>query len=193
MSILNVKTLESAFKNALDAREIVFKPLNQIVSRVVNSLKAFNVTGHIFESVMLYLRKIQGRSSGKNNVQNKPDETETKTRSTSQMSFDNRIAHLDAMIQSLLSIPAYTPNEKEIQIESLKSFSEDLKKKDAAVISALAELRKARAARNELMYKPVTGMVDIAKDAKLYIKSVFGVKSPQYRQVSKLNFVNVKA
>lgn len=191
-SIFIVKTCESAYKTALDSREEAFRPLNQIVSRIGNFLKASNVTGHVFDSIMLYVRKIQGRRNVKNNVES-ISSMQPATRSTSQMSFDNKIAHLDGIIQALSGIPSFTPNEKIIQVESLKAFSDDLKRKNAAVLSTQAELRKARAARNELMYKPVTGMVDIAIDAKMYIKSVFGAKSPQYKQVSKLKFVKIRA
>ena len=43
------------------------------------------------------------------------------------------------------------------------------------------------------MYKANTRMVDIALDSKAYIKSAFGATSPQYKQVSKLEFKVVKA
>ena len=36
-------------------------------------------------------------------------------------------------------------------------------------------------------------MVDIALDTKTYIKSLYGATSPQYKQVSKLEFKVVKA
>jgi hypothetical protein len=63
---------------------------------------------------------------------------------------------------------------------------EDLKKKNAAVISATTDLYKAMAARNELMYKDVTGLVDVAMDAKTYLKGAFGVNSSQ--EISGLAF-----
>jgi len=53
-------------------------------------------------------------------------------------------------------------------------------------------LSNARITRNDILYKPNTGLVDIAIDTKTYIKSVFGASSPQYKQVSGLEFKTVK-
>lgn len=57
-------------------------------------------------------------------------------------------------------------------------------------VTAGIRLSNARIARNEMMYKPLTGLVDTAYDIKIYIKSIFGATSPQYKQVSKLKFVS---
>lgn len=54
-------------------------------------------------------------------------------------------------------------------------------------------LKNARIARNNVLYAQVTGLVHIGLDAKNYIISVFGVKSPQYQQVAKLKFTIYKS
>jgi len=88
----------------------------------------------------------------------------------------------------LSSIPQYNPNEEELKISTLTALHEDLKAKNTAVVETTTPLSNSRIARNEVMYKPLTGLVDIAFDSKVYIKSVFGLKSPQFKQVSKLSF-----
>ena len=85
----------------------------------------------------------------------------------------------------LTSIPQYNPNEEDLKISTLTALYEDLKAKNSAVVDAYTPLSNARIARNEIMYTPLTGLVDIAADTKTYIKSVFGASSPQYKQVSK--------
>ena len=42
--------------------------------------------------------------------------------------------------------------------------------------------------RNQTLYNPLSGLVKVAKEVKLYIKSVFGATSPQYKQISDLEF-----
>ena len=42
--------------------------------------------------------------------------------------------------------------------------------------------------RNQSLYNPLTGLVQTAKEVKQYVKSVFGTTSPQYKQVSGLEF-----
>ena len=56
------------------------------------------------------------------------------------------------------------------------------------MISATSDLFKARARRNELLYKEMTGLVDLALDTKTYLKGAFGTKSPHYLEVSGLEF-----
>ena len=104
------------------------------------------------------------------------------------MSYDNRLDNLDKLIQLLSSIPLYTPNEAELKVASLKNLYTDLKTKNTAVINATTPLSNARISRNETLYKADIGLVDTALDVKTYIKSLFGATSPQYKQISKLEF-----
>lgn len=72
------------------------------------------------------------------------------------------------------------------KIASLSALRDHLKAKNSDVLPIEAQLS------NDIQDRPLTGLVDIAFDAKVYIKSVFGATSPQYKQVSKLAFVKLK-
>jgi len=104
------------------------------------------------------------------------------------MGYDNRVENLYKLLMLLNSIPQYNPNEEELKISTLTALYEDLKAKNTAVVETTTPLSNSRIARNDVMYKPLSGLVDIAFDSKVYIKSVFGPSSPQYKQVSKLEF-----
>ena len=108
------------------------------------------------------------------------------------MSYDNRLDNLDKLIKLLASVALYTPNEAELKVTALTALYNDLKAKNAAVVAAITPLSNARISRNDILYKPNTGLVDIALDTKTYIKSLFGATSSQYKQVSKLEFKAVK-
>ena len=112
--------------------------------------------------------------------------------SASQMGFNDRIENFDKLITLLSSIPNYTPNEEELKIESLTAYLNDLKSKNAAVLPLEVQLSNARIVRNDIQDRPLTGLIDVALDSKVYIKSVFGASSPQYKQISKLAFVKRK-
>jgi hypothetical protein len=88
----------------------------------------------------------------------------------------------------LASIPEYAPNEPELTVSSLTALYDDMFAKNQAVIKAEQPLNNLRITRNELLYKENTGVHDVANAAKLYIKSVFGATSPQYKQVASLQF-----
>jgi len=186
-----------AYTTAIAAREVAFLPLSKLVTRVLNALKATDTTEQIDESARALVRKIQGtRSSAKKTDEEKEalkaEGKEVKEISSSQMSYDNRLDNFDKLIKLLGSIPQYAPNEEELKVTALTAYYNDLLAKNRAVVDATTPLSNARIARDTILYSPITGLVDIAFDTKTYIKSVFGGTSPQYKQVSGLEFKTVK-
>lgn len=187
-----------AYSNAVAAREVAFEPLNKLITRVNNALKASDTTEQVDSNVKTLVRKIQGTKATPKKTEEekaaaKANGKETKEISSSQMSYDSRIENLDKLIKLLASVPQYAPNEADLKVAALTTLYNDLKAKNAAVIAATAPLSNARITRNDVLYKEKTGLVDIAMDTKTYIKSLFGASSPQYKQVSKLEFKAVKA
>ena len=108
------------------------------------------------------------------------------------MSFDNRLDNFDKLIKLVAGIPLYAPNENDLKVVTLTATLNDLKAKNAAVIAALVPLSNARIARNEALYNPKTGLVATAIEVKAYVKSLFGATSPQYKQISSLEFKTQK-
>lgn len=192
-SLIDIDTLFPAYTNAVSAREFAFAPLSKIITRVNNAIKATDTTELVDNSVKTLVRKLQGtRASAKISDEDKKllaeDGKEVNQISASQMGYDNRVENLYKLLMLLNSIPQYNPNEEELKISTLTALYEDLKAKNTAVVETTTPLSNSRIARNEVMYKPLAGLVDIAFDTKVYIKSVFGPSSPQYKQVSKLEF-----
>jgi hypothetical protein len=97
-----------------------------------------------------------------------------------KMNFGNRLDSLFKLIQFLAIYPAYAPNEADLSITGLSALYYE------------TPLKIARIARGNTLYTPVTGLVYVGQYTKSYIKSVFGAKSPQYLQVSKLKFRKLK-
>jgi hypothetical protein len=192
-SLIDIDNVFPAYTNAVSARESAFAPLSKIITRVNNAIKATDTTEQVDESVKSIVRKLQGtRASAKISDEDKKqlaaEGKEVNQISASQMGYDNRLENLYKLIMLLNSIPQYNPNEEELKISTLTALYEDLKAKNMAVINTTTPLSNARIARNEIMYEPLSGLVDISFDSKVYIKSVFGSSSPQYKQVSKLEF-----
>ena len=197
-SINAVNAALPAYSNAVAARETAFAPLSKLITRVLNALKATDTTQEVDESAKTLVRKIQGtRASAKATEEEiaaaKTEGEEIKEISSSQMSFDNRLDNFDKLIKLLASITLYAPNEADLKTTALTTLYNDLKAKNAAVIAATTPLSNARISRNDTLYKPNTGLVDIAFDTKTYIKSIYGATSPQYKQVSGLEFKAVKS
>jgi hypothetical protein len=59
-------------------------------------------------------------------------------------------------------------------------------------LKAKNDLSNSRIARNKEFYEKETGLIELGRGDKLYIKSVFGAKSPEYQQVSGIIFRSYK-
>ena len=194
-TIADVNLAWPIYSNAVAERDVAFTPLSKLATRVLNALKATDTSIQVIDNAKSLVRKIQGvRATPKKTPdQKKAMEAagkEVVEISTSQVSFTSRMESLDKLINLLNTIPFYNPNEGELTVDSLTFLSNKLKEKNSAVIASVTPLSNARLARNSILYKTDTGLVDTAMDAKFYIKSLFGATSPEYKQVSKLEFRN---
>ncbi|MFH2144339.1 MAG: hypothetical protein ABIJ97_18070 [Bacteroidota bacterium] len=204
------KVAETAHDNATNAREIVFKPLKTLCTRIINSLDSTDAAKQTVDDARTINRKIQGvrahpidevitatTTSTSNNESDvtSPDivnEISKHTISTSQQGFDSLMDHFAKLIQSVTAEPLYVPNETEIKVTSLNTLLTTLKTTNTAVINAETTYNNALLSRNIALYQRPTGLVDIALEVKKYVKSVFGAKSPQYKQISGLQFRRYK-
>ncbi len=188
-----VNTAIPTYSKAVAAREAAFVPLSKLVTRVMSSLKVNAKADNIHANALTYARKIQGKRAKavRSKEQIEADAAAGKEvieKSASQMSYDNRLDNFDKLVKLLTSVELYAPNEADLKVTSLSKLYSDLMAKNSAVISAATPLSNARIDRNTILYKFDSGLVDVALDAKVYVKSIFGPSSPQYKQISKLAF-----
>jgi len=202
-SLTSAITASTAFKNATNSREIVFEPVKKLVTKVMAALKSCGATQQTIDDATTINHKIQGKRAklktvfgGREatNPNDPPVEVPTgpKQISVSQQSYDSMIEHMEKLINLLTSIPAYSPNEAELKIASLNTLLASMKTSNTAVINAYTTWSNARIIRDDLLYRKITGLVDVALECKNYVKSIYGATSSQYKQVSKLKFKKMK-
>ncbi|MTK52084.1 hypothetical protein [Paludibacter sp.] len=197
-SLNKVDAALPAFKNAVAAREVKFEPLSKLATRLLNAVKSTSTTEAVDDNVQALVHKIQGaKATPKLTEEEKTtlaaEGKSTKEISVSQMSYDSRLENLNKLVLQLGSIPEYKPNEPELQVATLRQLYNDMSTLNSAVVTAEKTLDNARIARNEVLYKSLSGLVDISADVKTYVKSVFGASAAQFKQVSKLEFNVVKS
>lgn len=187
-----VKTAKTAYDNATNAREISFKPLKPLATKIINALAATDAVKQTIDDARTIINKIQGKRAKTVEIPDAKALAEgaepVKTASTSQQSYDKLIDHFTQLIALLTAEPKYLPNENELKVATLNTMLTDLKAKNTGVINAVTAASNARINRDKLLYGEITGMVDTALAVKQYVKSLFGATSPQYKQVSKLKF-----
>lgn len=196
-SASKLSDVKQPYTAATDARQLAFEPLEQKVTRAFNALKATKTSAQTDESAKALVRKIKGQKAAlKKTAKTSATETgaqaENNEISSAQLGYDDLLQNFDEFIKLLEITPLYVPNETDLKIRSLKEYKADLTLKNHAVIDTKIIVSNARIARNEVLYKPLTGLVDKATDVKTYVKSVFGAKSPQFRQISGLVFSRPK-
>lgn len=192
-SIASINEAEGILSNAVAVRALAFKPFSKLITRISNAVKASGAPQLTVDPVMTLIRKLQGRrATPKKTDEEKQAAAEAGKEivevSSAQTSYDSLINNFDKLTKLLVTIPQYAPNESELTLATLTAYCEELKAKNLAVVNTETALTKLRIARNTLLYSEGTGITDVANAAKLYIKSVFGTTSPQYKQVSSLKF-----
>ncbi|MCW5960088.1 MAG: hypothetical protein KIS76_07985 [Pyrinomonadaceae bacterium] len=193
-ALQSVSPKAQAEKIAINARAATFAPLSQIVTRV-GAAAEVSVADQLFSNdIRTLTRKLQGRRAKAATVDDPltPDIDESKQSiSASQMSFDNRIANFEQLIDLLKASGSYSPNETDLQIPALEALLADMKAKNNAVIAAAVEAKNARIERDRVLYNETEGIIARANLVKKYTKSLFGAASPQYKQVSALRFKKI--
>ena len=184
------------YTEAVDAREIIFKSLDQFTTRILRAMQSSNVTDEKIADAKSIIRKIKGqRAPSSRPVQSDSEiteQTETTKKSSSQRSYDNRVENFAKLTDLLSNDPGYAPNEAELKVSALNAMVFDMRAKNTAVINATIALNNARIHRNKILYNKDTGIYYLAADVKAYIAALFGTASPEYKTVSKLKFTKVQ-
>ena len=146
------------------------------------------------EEVAIIIRKLQGARSGKKLPLKATDDgkEEPRQNSVAQLSFDDRVNNFEKLISQLELIPEYMPNESDLTLSALREYWNTLDSANKAVLKAENDLSNSRLTRDKEFYTPETGLTEIARVDKLYIKALFGANSAQYHQVSGIGFKSLK-
>ena len=187
ITVLNTK--KPIYKNAVANREILIAPLSKKTTKSLNFFKSLNVSATDKENVASQVKKIRGDKSPK---KINPETTESDAISTSQMSYDNRIANLDTYINQLSSHPQYVPNETEIQVATLQAYHQELATASSQVNAAGNALLTARKNRNEALYTNENNVIKLMQEVKAYLKSLGDAGTPYYKAFVKLKFKDSK-
>ena len=187
INTLNAK--KPLYTNAVADREITIEILGKTTSKILNSFKSLNVSKTDKENLTSLVKKIRGDKKAK---KVNPNTSESSTISTSQMSYDSRIANFDALISFINSHPEYNPNEEEIKIAFLQTYIQQLKTLTETVNATGNALITARKNRNNILYKNNNNVLDLAKEIKAYLKSLGDAGKPYYQATIRLKFVKVK-
>ena len=200
------------WKDATNQREIEFNKLRKLSTQLLGALQSTTATQQTVDDFAFLVKKLRGSSkpkstkpsAGKLSNPNPPiaidpgtvptdpnPPTDTSTISTSQQSFDSRIQHFTKMILLLESQPTYAPNEVEFQVPTLQTKNTVISALNDTANTTYASLKTARIDRNTFLYAANTGLLDLVKQSKAYIKSIYGAESQQYHACTAIKFYRI--
>jgi len=191
-----VKTTKTTYDNACNAREIAMNPLKKYCTRIINALEATTAAKQTVDDVKTINHKIQGKSANGTKTTTTTTaatdvpapEPQPKQISTTQQSIDSLIDNFQKLVVAVTAEPLYVPNESDLKATALNTTLTNLRTLNTAAINATIPYSNAMIVRDTTLYQPNTGLVDIALEVKKYVKSVYGATSPQYKQISGLQF-----
>lgn len=184
--------LRTKLNSSIDMRRIEFSDLQSTSTRSFNSFAVSGAEPLIVENAKSHLSKLRGQRKKEVAVaiseESSQETKEVKKISVSQMSFDRQIDNFSSMIEVYLQSGNYNPNEEDLKIEALNTKVSKLKDTNSAVINDYTAFSNGLIQRDDVLYNPLTGIVNTAQMVKKYVKSVFGANSPQYKQISSIEF-----
>lgn len=183
-----VKVTKQPFDSVVGARKLLFKPLKPYSTRVINALIAQGAPETVIKDARTIIRKLTGKRAD-NTVNDTPEQNHV---SVSQQSYDRLIDHFEELIVLAQTESSYDPNEVDLKITALQTFLDSITASNTQVKNAIVPYSSALIARDKELYETEMGMVDIALEVKKYVKSVFGAVSPEYRQISGIEFSRPK-
>ena len=79
-----------------------------------------------------------------------------------------------------------------MKLVNLNTYKDTLVSSTQAVDQTEAELNLKLIERDNILYADGTGLYTIAQNVKKYVKSLYGATSPEYANVSNIEFTNRK-
>lgn len=184
---------EVTYNNALSARTVTFDGYDGLITRSINALRIMDVPAQTLAQAEALVRELRGKRvsellTDEELAAAKAEGNPTKQVVKHNSTINSKLENMAKYVLLLESIPQYRPNEPELTVMELRNKLGDMKIKHEQVVRSVAALDATCLSRNTLLYADNTGLVDTAQNAKTYTKSVFGATSPQYKQVSGIEF-----
>jgi len=169
------------YRKAVDEQEIIFKPLNNLITRSYNYLKAAIDHPDKLQTAKTLADQLRGVSK-KSIIAGAAVSSHTRT------SYDNKIENFKHYINVLTTSGVYEPMEEDISIPSFQTLITAMENNITAVALAKTPVDDARQKRFTLFYAERTGLVDIVTGIKNYIRASLTKDHPGYKHILALSF-----
>ncbi len=191
-----VHAAKTEYDNTTNARELMFKDIKRLGTRIISALKSSGAGKLTIEDAQTSIRKMAGSKAPSDQpaaASTSGEAVKPKTRRARGMDYASMSNHFAALVQTVSATPSYCPNEEKFSVAGLNAQWLALVSLNDSVNAATAKLSSARNKRNQLLYDTDSNLVAIGLQAKQYVRSAFGPTSDQYQEVRKIKFTKPKS
>lgn len=185
----DVQTKLAPWKNKVADRENVYEGIRPLTTQIVAAIAASGAAENKVDNVKTFHRQVHGaRAKALPPDDPSTPEDESQGNSVSHQSYVQVAEAFSQIIEILEAEPLYHPNETHLQVATLQTRLAGMEAANSDVIDAAVPLSNSRIERNAVLYDNGDNLCDRAGLVKKYVKSLYGASSPQYEQVSGLEF-----
>lgn len=188
----NVLTTKGPVTTAINSRQALYHPLEQLLTRVIQSLDGLTEDKRVVKDVRGFVNKIRGKFSRPKTKDDQEGQETGRSVSNSQQSYDKLREHFENIIILLENVPEYVPNEIELRTETLRDYLLQLNDKEKEIIEINGPYNDALNERDRIFYETETSLKQVSDSVKSYLKSLFGIKSSEYAEAKKLVIRKIK-
>lgn len=182
----------SANKNAISVRSAQYATLQSRITRVVNFFAITNADSSLKANVKSTAAKLHSasRKAKDSNIMqaegNGLPSEESKTHSTAQTGFENKLGHLRRITAMVETEASYTPAESDISVASLKAFASDLEHNNLLVTETQSRLSALRKERDEFLFGKTNSLRTLGQEVKKYVIAVYGANSKEAKAIKSI-------
>ncbi len=174
-------------KDKMGDRAEVFAETMLMLTRIVAAHAASSTNKALKAEVKGFVRQMRGRRAKA--LPKTPDGEPTEAQiSAVNTGYEDRASDFASILATLTTDTEYKTNQNDLKLTALTARLTLLQDANAGVRNAKAPVDNARAARDADFYLNPVNLVDTALLMKQEVKSTYGIKSPQFKQVSGLRF-----
>ena len=183
-------TAAAAAKEPINQRNILISPIDKLVTRSFNYLDSTKASAQVKKDAKGLADKIRGFGSTKKTTTTPPagGTPDILTVSNSQQSYVQKAENYLKYCELIATIVAYAPNEVDLKAPAMKALYQPMKDANDAIGTILAPVDQARLDRDHGLYDDETGVIDLAKACKKYVKGLFGATSAEAKLVTGIKF-----
>lgn len=186
-SLNDLRNALPVLKDKMGDRAEAFEETMLMLARIVAAHAASSTNEALKNEVKKFVRQMRGRRAKA--LPKTPDGEPTEEQiSAVNTGYEDRASDFASILATLTTDTEYKTNQDDLKLTALAARVTLLQDANAGVRNAHAPVKNARAARDAAFYLNPVNLVDTALLMKQEVKSTYGTKSAQFKQVSGLKF-----